>query len=106
MKNISYFVILSALVWVVGCKGKFVKFEPLQMKEGVQNELVVAPELSTPDFWKRLRIVLDFYREKYQISGDGSILVTERLASNKELIWNYTTKARDDDFIAKTKAGG
>jgi len=82
----------------------FVEFQPLRLNEGTRNELVPAPELVTPQYAERLKDVLDFYHESYKTNATGRLLIKRKLAWDRELIWNYTKKALDDDFMSKIRS--
>jgi len=94
----------SVCLFVVGCAGGFVDFQPIKLQEGRENKLLPAPELLTPDFVSRVKVVLEFYGDQYQTNSTGGLQITARLARDKERLWNYTTKAQDNDFIKQALA--
>lgn len=94
-------LILLLLLSISGCTNKSVKFQPLKLSQGKSNELIPAPELVTLDFLNRVKIVLEFYNEPFETDHNGNIIISESLANDKELIWNYTNKALDKNFITK-----
>lgn len=81
----------------------FMKFTPIKMEEGFRNELVNAPELVNKEFNKNLQILFEYYDITYRIDKNSNIYIPLTLYFNKELKWNYTTKALDKEFLAKLK---
>jgi hypothetical protein len=92
-----------ALLLLVAYSTSFVEFQPLKLQEGAQNKLIPARELVTPDYLDRVKVVLDFYGERYKTNATGKLLITAKLACDKELVWNYGNKALDDAFIAQAR---
>src|SRR5262245_59413050 len=95
--------VIVALVLMTGCSVRFVDFQPLKLQEGAQNQLIPAPELMTPDYLNRVKVVLDFYGQPYRTNATGGLLVTAKLARDEELVWNYSKKALDDAFIEQAR---
>lgn len=95
--NVSGILIILCLLW-----GFFsfpvIKFVPLRWESGFRGELVAAPELINDKFIKNIQIVLNYYGKKYTAS-DMKVYITCNLYLDKELIWNYTNKALDKEFI-------
>jgi len=79
----------------------FVEFVPLKLVEGRRNELVPAPELVTPAYMDRVRAVLVFYGEKFRTNSEGKLLITRGLSNDRELIWNYSNQAQEQDLITQ-----
>lgn len=51
-------------------------------------------------FNKNLGKVLGYYDVGHKVDDQGNIFVKVSLNADKELIWNYTTKALDKDWLA------
>ncbi len=78
---------------------EFVKYVPVVLNhpdEGFED----APDLKVNI--ENLKIILDRYNEKWKIVN-GEVYITKRLALDKELVYNYTKKAIDDEFVQQTK---
>jgi len=105
MKNFpllaSCFFLISGLM--TSCGNGFVEFQPLKLQTGHQNRLVPAPELVTSSYLERVKIVLEFYGEEYQTNATGLLLIPRKISRDKELLWNYSTKAQDPAFIAHAR---
>lgn len=98
--------ITCALVGILaGCGSRFVEFQPLKLQQGAQNKLIPAPELATPKYLEQVKVVLEFYGEKYKTNSTGALLIQSRLARDKELLWNYSNKALDDGFVEQARKG-
>jgi hypothetical protein len=94
-------VALSTIMFA--CNSGFVEYQPLKLQTGAQNKLVSAPELNTSGHVERVKAVLDFYGEKWQTDDSGKLLVTRKLSRDKELLWNYTNKAEDPQFVENAR---
>ncbi|NJO21425.1 MAG: hypothetical protein HC838_17210 [Spirulinaceae cyanobacterium RM2_2_10] len=88
---------------LTGCGNGFVEFQPVKLQTGQQNKLVPAPELATPSYLERVKVVLEFYGEKYQTNANGSLLIQRKISRDRELLWNYSMKAQDSFFIARAR---
>ena len=79
------------------------KFKPLIVEKGFRNELIEAPELLTEQFKSNLEIVFKYYEVRYRVDSNKNIYITFPLSLKKEIIWNYTTKALDNDYVKSHK---
>ena len=66
------------------------------------NEKLMEQE-QTSEFYPNLEKVLTYYGEEYSIDKNGIILIDEKLRKDKELCWNYTTKANDSIWLSEHK---
>ena len=102
-KKISLVLIVAAaafgLSWMFAAKWPTVKFVPLRMEEGFRNRLVEAPELMTDEFSRSISEVLNHYGERYSVKNGGEIYITYNLHRDKEMVWNYSIKAADKEFM-------
>ncbi len=62
--------------------------------------LVVDDGPTEPGFHEGVRQVLAYYGVRHEVDGDGRVRVPARVWSDRDLMWNYTTKARDPDWLA------
>lgn len=83
--SLSILILLVAGFYIN--ENKYVKLEPLAFN----GEDLYQIELK-PDEIKKFQIILANYEEPYKIDG-GEIYIKKSLSNDKELIWNYTTKA-------------
>ena len=95
--------IMAVLVFALLHTTKLVEFQPIKLEHGTRDRLVSAPELLTPEYLNRIKEVLAFYGEPYEINAAGRLLVTSKLARDKELLWNYSSKALDDAFLSAAR---
>jgi hypothetical protein len=79
------------------------KFKPLITEKGFRNEFIEAPELLTEQFKDNLEIVFKYYEVRYRVDSKKYIYITLPLSLKKELIWNFTTKALDKEFVRSHK---
>lgn len=78
-------------------ENKYVEFYPV-IREG--DQLVAKKDAPISEELKQHVIqVLEYYDEDYRISQEGRILIPASLSEDDELIWNYTTKANDPDWL-------
>jgi hypothetical protein len=62
----------------------------------VGDNLVSRPELMSDTLSKNIVQVLTYYNEAWKLEG-GRLLVSQ---DDRELLWNYTTKAMDRDWLS------
>ena len=86
------------MLCLVSCTSK-VELVPLKLVEGRENKLVAAPELLTPQFVERMKAVLKHYGEDFDVSAQGALRISKKLSLDRELLWNYCTKAQDGAFL-------
>lgn len=72
------------------------EFKPVYVKNG--GYVIENKSLDT-EFVKNIQIVFKFYSVQYKFSETGKLLVPPKLWQNKDLMWNYTTKANDPQWI-------
>ncbi len=63
------------------------------------DEMLVEQE-PTEGFYSRLEQVLNYYGEEYSINEKGIVLINVELIKDKDLCWNYTTKANDSTWLS------
>ena len=75
----------------------FVEFKPVVR----ENDRLIYTDIShfPQSFPERMSEVLRYYRESYQLDAEGKILIKTDLLNNKELLWNYTNKAVDEEWL-------
>ncbi len=78
------------------------KFIPLQYKLG-SGKLIEAPELMDDEYTTGIIAVLSYYRKQFRTDREGNVFITWHLASNKELILNYSTKAKNKNIVLTIK---
>ena len=74
-------------------------FVPFRAVELHGDELVVVDD-ARPAFTRGLRQVLDFYAVPWRPGPEGTVLVPAAVAADRDTCWNYTSKARDGDWLA------
>jgi|GEM_PF-3347236 len=53
----------------------------------------------SPEERKNIIHVLKYYGEEYKITQAGKVLITRKLNSDWELVWNYTIKSNDQNWL-------
>lgn len=82
------------LFFLMNCMSeKYIEFKPV-IQEG-DKLIYVEEDYFSSAFTEHFKDVLQFYKEDYKISKEGVLLIPETLYQDKELLWNYTTKAND-----------
>lgn len=61
-----------------------------------ENGLFTSPDSLTPAHRENIKHVLNYYGHEFE-EKNGKLYIRENLES--ELIWNYTTKANDSDWL-------
>ncbi|MEN2413693.1 hypothetical protein [Flavobacterium mesophilum] len=63
-----------------------------------QDHLMDVPELLTQEHVKNVIHVLKYYDEKWKIEN-GKLFVSNEI--DREILWNYTTKANDSIWLSE-----
>jgi hypothetical protein len=74
----------------------YVEFEPILFQPGKD---VYENVQADAQFYKHLETVLSNYHEPYKTDHAGKILIKRKLKWDKELVFNYTSKALDADSL-------
>jgi len=75
----------------------YVEFRPvIRGKDALVYTEISSFPASFPD---RFCKVLKYYRQDYKLDTDSTILITQTLMEDKELLWNYTNKANDEQWL-------
>ena len=95
MKTIKYFLFILLIMFFLfffinHCT--YVPFEPT----GFDGENYTKLKFDKKEY-ERLEIVLDYYHVNFK-KNQGVILVNRSLIKDKELLWNYTNKATDENW--------
>jgi hypothetical protein len=102
-KWISLVIIILVLVGLAGFSYRlymdsYVPYIPIICPS--EGDFKEAPQLNTPDFQKSIKFVLNKYYVKWEMKN-GKVMIQRKLTigfENRELLWNYTTKAKALDF--------
>ncbi|MDX9750699.1 MAG: hypothetical protein RBT71_06425 [Flavobacteriales bacterium] len=86
-------LIALLLLGLVACGPSHTPFVPVVSEQG---QLVERPGLMTDSLRRNLVHVLSHYHEDWRMQG-GTLLVKQQ---DRELRWNYTTKAMDGHWLA------
>ena len=108
--SISSFCISVVLLFVssYGCKasdcqpGNMVKYQPVfrnEYSKPGEAPYIVNLKKVTSNHYDNIKIVLDFYKIKYEILG-GDILVECSVISDNEYVANLTAKAESKEWLA------
>ncbi|PTL78085.1 hypothetical protein DAT35_41460 [Vitiosangium sp. GDMCC 1.1324] len=50
--------------------------------------------------------VLRYYQVNFREEANGAILIPRSLANDLDTLWNYTTKAQDEEWLREHPVGG
>ncbi len=78
-----------------GCN-TYVKFKPISF-DG-KNFKKGNSDISN-DYRQRIIKVFKYYKVDFKIKNDSTIWIDKKLMKNEELIWNYTTKSNDLEWL-------
>ena len=73
----------------------YVEYNPIVFQ---QDHLMDVPELMTQEHVKNVIHVLKYYGEKWKIEN-GKLFVSNEI--DREILWNYTTKANDSTWLSE-----
>mgnify|MGYP003494263612 CR=1 FL=1 len=86
------------LLFLSGCITEdYVIFRPVY-KEG--DRLIVSEVSMSAEFKSNVRFVLEYYKVPYKEDKNGNIFIPENVWMDRDLIWNYTTKANDPSWLS------
>ena len=74
---------------------KYVEFKPVVQKK---EHLIYEETPLSPEFQKTISEVLKYYKKPYKVENN-TLSIPKSLYDDKELIWNYTTKARNESWV-------
>lgn len=96
MKN--YLLILS--LFLTACTTKMIEFNPIE-KQG--DTYVEVKSHADSIFLKNIEQVLNYYDVAYEKHSDSKIFIEEAIYEDKDLMYNYTIKAKDDEWLKDHK---
>lgn len=92
-------LLVFAMVAIVACDGnKFVEYKPHYFNPTSDQKYYGDAELDSTEF-VNTQHVLTYYGEAFKTENDNVILITKELANDWDLLWNYTTKANDSEWL-------
>lgn len=80
------------------CKPTFQEFKPVIL----DNDKLIHTEIADMpiDFRTNIIQVLNYYGVEYHMEiNTNKLMIKRKLFENKELLWNYTTKANDSLWL-------
>lgn len=104
LKNHHLRYLFAIILWgcigmgmTTGCtKWSYEPFKPVYL---VNDKLVSSDEQISDELHRNIIQVFRFYKVPYREKKDGTILIPGSLASDKDTLWNYTTKANDRKWL-------
>ena len=105
MQNVilNWSISLVLLTLTVACtSNQYVPYRPVIRS---QEELVVSDSASSPEHQENIKRVFDFYSVPYR-EENGKILIPADVWQDRELMWNYTTKANDPKWLRQQEEEG
>ena len=92
--KLKYYIYLI-IILLYSCNMEYVEFKPIEQKN---NKFIINEQVMSSQFNKNLKRVLDFYMEDYKIE-ETKIFINSRLWKDKDLMWNYTNKAKNKEWL-------
>jgi hypothetical protein len=100
LKSIQKSLLLVSIV--AGClacnEKEFVEYKPHYLNHNSDQKYYGEAELDSVEF-ASFQQVLNVYGEEYKTKNGNVILITSELANNWDLLWNYTSKANDSEWL-------
>jgi hypothetical protein len=50
---------------------------------------------------KNIKVVLKFYEVPFRVDDDGNVWIPREVAEDEQLLWTYTVKASDPNWISE-----
>lgn len=95
------YIIISTLLCLalIACS-KYAEYKPIVYKDtgrSLREPFFYEDSLADKDFLNILT-VLESYKVDYKVEK-GKIYINKKILANKELVWNYTNKSRDENWL-------
>jgi hypothetical protein len=100
--NLSLSLVLLLTLTVACTSNQYVLYRPVIRS---QEELVVSDSAVNSGHRENIKQVFDFYSVPYR-EENGQILIPADVWQDRELMWNYTTKANDPDWLRQQEKDG
>lgn len=99
-KSIKVLIVLfSIITGLNSCnENNYVEYKPHYLSSNNEHKYYGEPELDSIEFVNTLQ-VLEYYGEDFQTINGNIIFISKDLSENWELLWNYTTKANNFDWL-------
>jgi len=81
---------------------KYVEYKPHYLSSNSDKKYFGEPYLDPTEFANTVQ-VLEYYGEDFKTKSDNVILISNKLSKDWELLWNYTNKAEDYDWLSTHK---
>ena len=97
------FGLISVLVYQ-GYLNSYVPYVPLISNDD-QSDFTEAPKLNTSEHQKNIKLLFTFHDVKWKMEH-GKIMIQRKMKigfNNRELLWNYTKKANDIEYMNEFK---
>lgn len=88
-------IIIMFSIILASCNS-YVKFKPILFNG---ENFQIDNEHISNDYNQRIIKVFKYYKVNFRVDGDSTIWINKKVMKNKELIWNYTTKANDLEWL-------
>ncbi|MEQ9373363.1 MAG: hypothetical protein RIG63_30715 [Coleofasciculus chthonoplastes F3-SA18-01] len=100
--NLSLSLVLLLTLTVACTSNQYVLYRPVIRS---QEELVVSDSAVNSGHRENIKQVFDFYSVPYR-EENGQILIPADVWRDRELMWNYTTKANDPEWLRQQEKDG
>ncbi|WP_298516440.1 hypothetical protein [uncultured Kordia sp.] len=98
-KKVTFLVLV--LVGLSSCN-EYVEYKPHYLSNNNEHKYYGKPELDSAEFHNTIQVLV-YYEETFKTKNSNVILITKQLSNDWELLWNYTTKAQDEDWLKTHK---
>lgn len=78
---------------------QYVEYRPHYLSKNSAHKSFGEPTLDSAEYKNTIQ-VLEYYGEDFKTKDENVILISKALSKDWELVWNYTTKANDEDWLA------
>jgi hypothetical protein len=98
----AVFLVLVVVGLSACSDNEYVEYKPYYLSDNNEHKYYGNPELDSTEFQNTIQ-VLEYYGETYKTKNGNVILISNRLSEDWELVWNYTTKAGNDNWLKTHK---
>lgn len=103
LKNTLFSILVFCFFVLSSCdyQAKMKVYKPHYLSENSEHRFFRDAQLENKEL-ANITQVLSFYGEEFLIQGD-SLMITQELSNDWELVWNYTSKSENADWLNEHK---
>lgn len=98
MIKISISLFIACFILYSCSDKKYIEYKPHYVSPNGEYKYLGESKLDS-NMYRNIKHVLDFYNQEYKTEKNNTVLISEKLSEDWNLLWNYTTKANDGEWL-------